>query len=221
MDEHNDPYAGRTRYDQHSVAIDEHLAKYYEDDEVTVFHEIVSLDFHLDVYFVQSEQHNFNILLTAGMSSMAMMLQDGIEDPDQYKFAELMLLLPKDIEFGNVQNQDSQNGWIVNILKQTARFPHHYDTWLGIGHSIQNDEDGSPYHEESKYMGAVVLPSVTFEDEFTALKVGDNLINIYSLFPIYQEELQYKIDNGYNDFLNLLIDQDVDEIFEFERKSLV
>jgi len=221
MSKSNDPYAGRTFYDQHALAISEHLSKFYEEEEVTVFHEIVSLDFHLDVYFVQSDQHNFNILLTAGMSSMAMLLQEGIEEPDQYKFAELMLILPKSIEFDKVQNNDSQNGWIVSMLKQTARFPHHYDTWLGVGHSIQNDEDGNPYHQGTKYVGAVVLPSVTFEEEFTSVQVGDNMINIYSLFPINKDELQFKIDNGYNEFLNLLIDQNVDEIFELDRKALV
>ncbi len=221
MDVPKDLYTGRTIYDQHALAISKHLSNYYEDDELSVLHEVVPLDFNLDVYLVQSEQHNFNILLTSGMSSMAMQLQEGIEDPDQYKFAELMLILPKSIEFGNFQNNDSPNGWIVSMLKQTARFPHHYATWLGIGHSIQNDEFGNPYQEDSKYVGAVVLPSVTFEEEFTALQVGENLINIYSLFPMYQEELQYKIDNGYNDLLNLLIDHNVDEIFELERKPLV
>jgi len=221
MDEYKDPYEGRAIYDDHATAIDDHLSKFYKEDEITVFHEIVSLDFHLDVYFVQSEDHNFNILLTAGMSSMAMQLQNGIDEPEQYMFAELMLLLPKSIEFGTVHNKDSQNGWIISMLKQTARFPHHYDTWLGVGHSIQNDAAGNPYQERSKYYGAVVLPSVTFEEDFTVVKVGDHLINIYSLFPLHKKELQFKIDNGYNELLNLLIDQDVKEIFELEREGLV
>lgn len=221
MEELNDLYAGRTKYEEHALAIENHFSTRYEDDEVSVFHEIASFDFHLDVYFVQSEQHNFNILMTAGMSTMAMRLQDGIENPEQYEFAELMLLLPKDIEFGKVQNKETQNGWIISMLKQTARFPHQYNTWIGIGHSIQNDESGNPYSEDSKYVGAVVLPSVTFDEDFTEIKVGDKMINVYSLFPVYKEELQHKIDNGYNDFLNLLIDQNVDEIFEFERKALV
>lgn len=58
-----------------------------------------------------------------------MTLPDSVPDKDKYKFAELMLLVPKDVTFSTVTGEGG-NDWIIAMLKEAARFPHHYDTWL-------------------------------------------------------------------------------------------
>jgi Suppressor of fused protein (SUFU) len=208
-------------YDEHVISLEKHLENYFSDDEMTVFHEIVSLDFHLDVYFIKPSNRNYNILLTSGMSLLAMNVNEEIEDYADYQFAELMVLLPKDIVFSEVYTQNEPNSWIISMLKQTARFPHHYDTYIGIGHSIQADADMEPYSEETTFVGCIVLPSVSFDDDFTCFQSGDNVINIYSLFPVYQNELEYKIQHGYNAFVDLLRKNDTKEVINLGRKNLL
>ncbi|RZL22325.1 MAG: suppressor of fused domain protein, partial [Pedobacter sp.] len=136
------------------------------------------------------------------------------------KFAELMLLLPKSIEFGKITGQ-GENDWLIEMLKETARFPHHYDTWLAIGHTLQATADMDPYSENTDYTGIVILPSVTFDEEFTTIPVGENQINIYSVFPLYENEMKYKIENGYNALLDKLIENDAKEIFDYNRANLL
>ena len=221
MNEFFEKFQDRTYFDNHPEAIAEHLDKFYKSDEITVFHEMVSLDFHLDVYFINSKKHSFNILLTSGMSLLEMTVPDEVEHPNQYKFAELMILLPKEIEFGKIFPSENKNDWILGMLKETARFPHHYDTWLAIGHTLQATADMDPYSENTDYTGIVILPSVTFDEEFTTIPVGENQINIYSVFPLYENEMKYKIENGYNALLDKLIENDAKEIFDYNRANLL
>lgn len=220
MNDFYEKFRNRTSFNEHAEAISEHLDKSYTSEEITVFHEIFSPDLHLDVYFVQSEKHNFNILLTAGMSTLEMTVPNAVENPADYQFAELMLLLPKSITFGKVTG-DNPNDWLIAMLKEAARFPHHYDTWLSIGHTLQATADMEPYAENTSYTGIVILPSVTFDEEFTSVQAGENLINIYSVFPLYADEMNYKIENGYNALLDKLIEKNAKEIFEDNRTNLL
>ena len=220
MNDFYEKFRNRTSFDEHAEAISAHLDKRYSSEEITVFHEIFSPDLHLDVYFVQSEKHSFNILLTAGMSTLEMSVPNAVENLKDYQFAELMLLLPKSITFGKVTG-DNPNDWLIAMLKEVARFPHHYDTWLSIGHTLQATAEMQPYAENTNYTGVVILPSVTFDEEFTSVQAGENLINIYSVFPLYADEMNYKIENGYNALLDRLIEKNAKEIFDNNRGNLL
>ena len=220
MNDFYEKFRNRTSFEEHAELISTHLDERYQSDEITVFHEMFSPDFHLDVYFVQSAKHDFNFLITAGMSTLEMIVPKAVENPQDYKFAELMLLLPKSITFGKVTG-DHPNDWIIGMLKEAARFPHHYDTWLAIGHTLQATADMEPYNENTNYTGVVILPSVTFDEEFTTVQAGENLINIYSVFPLYADEMNYKIANGYNALLDRLIEKNAQEIFDENRAHLL
>ena len=206
---------------EHAEWIDEHLSDLYTNDEVTVFHEVYSPDIHLDVYYIRSKKHNFNILLTAGMSTLAMNVPDSIEGHENYRFAELMALVPKDIDFEDVHTGENPNDWIISMLKQTARFPHDYETWVGEGHTIQASEDFEPYADDTDFTGAVLLPSATFDENFTEIRRDGRLITIHTVFPLYTEELEFKIQNGYSKFFDLLIENDAKEAIDTTRPSLV
>jgi len=220
MKEFYEKFSTRKSYDHHPEALAEHLNQYYESEEITVFHEMVSPDFHLDVYFINGKDDDFNILLTSGMSLLEMHVPDVVEDKAAYKFAEIMILLPKSIEFEKSYPNESENNWIMSMIKETARFPHHYDTWLSIGHTLQATADMKPYSEQTNYVGMVILPSVTFDEEFTTIQAGDELINIYTIFPLYKNELEYKIEYGYDALIDKLIEKNVEEIFDKQRETI-
>lgn len=223
MSEYNflDKFHNKQHYDEHIECLTNHLSRYFKDDEITVFHEIVSLDFHLDVYFIKPDNRNYNILLTAGMSLLEMTVNSEIENRSDYLFAELMALVPKDLDFAEVFTGKEKNSWIISMLKETARFPHHYDTFIAIGHTLQATEDMQPYSSETEFIGCAILPSVTFDSDFTEFKCGDNKIKIYSVFPLYKNELDYKVQNGYAGLVDLLNKAQPKEIIENKRKNLV
>ncbi|MCI9843310.1 suppressor of fused domain protein [Flavobacterium pectinovorum] len=212
---------GEEHFYKNIESFDRHLGQFFEDDEITVFHEIVSLDFHLDVFLINQADHDFNILITSGMSLLKMNVPEGIENPEKYQFCELMVLLPKSIEFDTLYTGKEKNSWIISMLKEAARVPHYNESWLAVGHSLQATADFEPYGEETEFSGCIVLPSVTFDEEFTEFYSEDRQINIYSLFPVYKNELEYKVENGYNKFLDLLIEANTKEILDLERDNLL
>ncbi len=221
LDEIIEKFQNKEHFPEHAEWISEHLDRFFEESEITVFHEMLSPDFHLDVYFINSEKSDFNILLTSGMSTYAMTVDERAENPDELKFAELMMLLPKDIEFENFQTSETENGWIVSMLKQSARFPHHHDTWLQVGHTLQADADMNPYSTATDFVGVSILLSVTFEENFTVIKKEDRTINIYTVFPLYQNELEHKIEYGFNGLIDLLQESNAQEVFDNERENMM
>lgn len=221
MTEFQNPLSNKKHYHEHGEWIDDHLSKYFMDHQISVFHEVLTLDLHLDVYLIKPENVSYNILLTSGMSILKMNVSEQVENPKDYEFAELMMLIPKSIEFGKVYSGENKNDWIISILKRTAKFPHIYDTWIGVGHTIQAEEDLTPYGKDTEYVGGLILPSVTYEQDFTEIHRKDRKINIYNVFPLYKNELEFKIENGYSKFLDILISANGDEMLDLNRRNLI
>jgi len=220
MSEYQNPFSNREHFYAHSEWIDDHLSKFFEEDQIFVFHEIPTLDLHLDVYLIKPEGTAYNILLTSGMSLLKMNVSDQVEHPEDFEFAELMMMIPKSIEFGKIYTGKNKNDWILSVLKKTAKFPHFYDTWMGVGHTIQAEEDLTSNSEDTDYVGALILPSVTYDKDFTEIYRNGRKINIYSVFPLYKNELEFKVKKGYNRFLDVLIKANNGEMLEVNRENL-
>lgn len=214
-------FAAKDDFPEHAEWISHHLDRYFEETEMRVFHEIASLDFHLDVYLIQPKSQKFNILLTSGMSTIAMELDEGIPDADERRFAEVMMIIPKDLKFSDAVLGDKENDWVISMLKSVARFPHHEDTWLGIGHTIQATADMEPYDERTDYIGGILLPSVTMPEEFVEIRRDGRVINFFSFFPLYENELRHKIEIQYSAFLDILIEKNIPEGFDLDRENLL
>ncbi|NHF61581.1 suppressor of fused domain protein [Flavobacteriaceae bacterium TP-CH-4] len=221
MAEYHNPFSDRKHYYEHAEWIEGHLDKFFDENLISVFHEIPTLDLHLDICFIKPANTQFNILLTSGMSTLKMNVSEQVENVTELEFAELMMLIPKEIEFDQVYSGKNKNDWIITILKQAAKFPHFYNTWIGIGHTIQATEDMTPYSKETDFVGALILPSVTFDKDFTEIKKDGRKINIYNVLPLYKNELEYKIENGYNKLLDLLVKANGKEVLDPNRKNLV
>ncbi|MGX7668752.1 suppressor of fused domain protein [Flavobacterium pedocola] len=220
LDETLEFFQNKEYFDDHAEWISDHIDKFFPNEEIKVFHEMITFDFKVHVYFIKPKEYSFNILLTSGMSSLAMQVPNELEDKEQYQYAELMMLLPKDVHFEDVYTGENKNDYIISMLKQTAKFPHHYETWIGIGHSIRASEDLESYGPGTDFVGGLILPSVTFDEDFTEIKREGRIINIYSFFPLYENELMYKIENGYNAFLDVLMKTDTKEILDNNRQNL-
>jgi len=221
MSEYQNPFSDRKHYYEHDEWISEHLSKFFDNSPTLVFHEMLTLNMRVHVYFVKPENSSFNILLTSGMSTLEMNVSEHAENPEELAFAELMMLVPKSIEFEPVFTGENKNDWIISILKKTAKFPHFYDTWIGIGHTIQAEEDLTPYGNDTEYVGALILPSVTFEKDFTEINKNGRKINIYNVLPLYKNEMEFKIENGYGKLLDLLIKSNGKEVLDLKRKNLI
>ncbi len=158
-----------------------------------VFHELVSPDIHLDVCIVDpTEEDPYYKLVTMGAGAYAMDIPEkwrgyGLER------AEYVIYLPKDWDLGSSAEEDY---WPIRTLKNTARLPILCNTWLGYGHTVQSDEDGSPYASNTGFNSIVLKFGENRKGDVRLILPNGKTVNFYEIVPLYPEELAYKMENG-------------------------
>lgn len=156
-----------------------------------VIHEIYSPDIHLDICVVEpTESEPFYKLITMGAGAYRMNVPTDFKGYN-IECAEYMICLPAT---WNLQSSDEKDYWPIRALKDVARLPIMYDTWLCYGHTTQCDEVGSPYAENTK-INSLVLDEAIEDDSSMTMSSG-KVINFWKIVPLYPEELEYKRENG-------------------------
>ena len=171
-------------------AIEGHIQQYFGNFE-TVFHELSSPDIHVDICVVPpSEEHDYYTLVTMGMGAHRMNVPEELAE---YKLerAELAIALPKDWKLKQEDMKDERWYWPIRLLKSLARLPIASDTWLGWGHTMDNQE---PFAPDTELCAAILTGPQGTEDgsEFCTLPGGEE-INFYQVIPLYRDELEYKL----------------------------
>ena len=168
----------------------------------TVWHELISDRIHLDVHMVPpSQDHPYYVMVTSGMSARPMTLPPDLEEPDEWRYAELCIVLPADWQLGEDAFKDDNNYWPVRLLKSTARIPHDFNSWLGYGHSIPNGQPAEPYAANAPFTGVVLIPPFAMPADFFAL-AGQPPLHIFQLLPVTDSEMQLKLDLGLEGMLD-------------------
>lgn len=199
-------------YDEEEVeALDAHIEKYFGKSE-NVFHEIVSPDIHVDIYIIEpTPERNFYTLITVGMGAHLMNVP---EELDEYKLkrAEMVIYLPADWD---IYNGDEAYYWPLRWLKILARLPIKHDTWLGWGHTVPN---GGPFADNTLLSGVMLINPEDVEEgaAICELPNGEE-VNFYQVIPVYEEEMNYKIEHGAEGLLDKMAD--VSSVVDLNRRN--
>lgn len=182
-----------------------------------VLHEIVSPDIHLDIIMVPpTPEDNYYKLVTMGMGAYAMNVPEDLKD-QELEHAELVLYLPPD---WNLKSQKEKDYWPVRYMKILGRLPLQCDTWLGFGHTVHGDENHEPFAGNTKLNTVMLLSAcnLLYENLDLRLSTGKK-INFYQMFPIYQEELEYKMQHSLDELLDMFDDGDIMPVLNINRKN--
>ena len=171
-------------------AVEGHIEQYFGKFE-NVFHELVSPDIHVDICVVPpSEERDYCTLVTMGMGAHRMNVPEELAE---YKLerAELAIALPADWKLDQESMKDEKWYWPIRLLKSLARLPIASDTWLGFGHTMDNEED---FAKDTKLCAAILTGPQDTEDgsEVCILPSGEE-VNFYQVIPLYRDELEYKL----------------------------
>ncbi|RDV38741.1 suppressor of fused domain protein [Bradymonadaceae bacterium TMQ3] len=178
--------------------IEEHLG-----ENGFVWHELVSFGVHIDIHVVEpTEERPFVTLVTSGMSARPMTLPPGLESPEEWRLAELMMVLPPDWNLSEEGFEDERHYWPVRLLKSLARLPGDMDTWLGWGHSVPNGHPAEPYAPELPFSGALVIPPILFPEAFRM--AGEPPIRLFQVVPVTDAEMEMKLELGLDAVLERL-----------------
>ena len=171
-------------------AIERHIQQYFGKFE-NVFHELSSPDIHVDICVVPpSKEHDYYTLVTMGMGAHRMNVPEELAE---YKLerAELAIALPKDWKLKYEDLKNERWYWPIRLLKVLARLPIVSDTWLGFGHTMDNEED---FAKGTKLCAAILTgPQDTEDGSEVCVLPGGEEVNFYQVIPLYRDELEYKM----------------------------
>ena len=180
-------------------AVEGHIEQYFGKVE-NVFHELVSPDIHVDICMVPpTEERDYYTLVTMGMGAHRMNVPVELAE---YKLerAELAIALPADWKLDQESMKDEKWYWPIRLLKSLARLPIASDTWLGFGHTMDNKEN---FAENTKLCAAILTgPQSTEEGGEVCTLPGGEEVNFYQVIPLYEDELDYKLEHDVDALLN-------------------
>jgi hypothetical protein len=186
------PFTAPEHHGVHCEAIEAHLAKYVG-KVASVWHEIISDLVHLDLLFVPADEgRDHHYIVTSGVSDLPMTVPEGYED---WRRVELMIALPASWPLSQQAFANEANYWPLRWLKQVGRLPHEYQTWIGYGHTIPNGDPPKPI-ADTQFTGVMLTPPYHLPPEFFTLPASGEKIRFYMLTPLYQEELDLKLEKG-------------------------
>ena len=171
-------------------AVEGHIQQYFGKFE-NVFHELSSPDIHVDICVVPpSEERDYYTLVTMGMGAHRMNVPEELAE---YKLerAELAIALPGNWKLKHEDLKNERWYWPIRLLKTLARLPIASDTWLGFGHTMDNEDD---FAKDTKLCAAMLTGPQDAEDgsEVCILPSGEE-VNFYQVIPLYRDELEYKL----------------------------
>ena len=171
-------------------AVEGHIQQYFGKFE-NVFHELSSPDIHVDICVVPpSGDRDYYTLVTMGMGAHRMNVPEELAE---YKLerAELAIALPGNWKLKHEDLKNERWYWPIRLLKTLARLPIASDTWLGFGHTMDNEDD---FAKDTKLCAAMLTGPQDAEDgsEVCILPSGEE-VNFYQVIPLYRDELEYKL----------------------------
>jgi len=174
-------------------AVEGHIQQYFGKFE-NVFHELSSPDIHVDICVVPpSKERNYYTLVTMGMGAHRMNVPEELAE---YKLerAELAIALPGNWKLKREDLKNERWYWPIRLLKTLARLPIASDTWLGFGHTMDNEED---FAKGTKLCAAILTgPQDTEDGSEVCILLSGEEVNFYQVIPLYRDELEYKMEHG-------------------------
>jgi hypothetical protein len=184
-----------------------------------VWNEIETDDLPIDLLLVEpTPDRNFFTIITAGMSDYPM------NTPEIYshlRFAELLICLPPDWLFDNESLKDERYYWPLRWLKLVARTPHLTHSWLGKG-MVLGEAEPQPFAEGVPFHFLSLQTPLLFNPRISQCEISPHeIINFYSMVPLYPVEADYKDDHGEQALTLRLKEYHVTERLNLNRKPIV
>ena len=197
--------------------VSDYIKQQYGESDL-VGHEMVSPDIHCDIVIVKpTEEQPYYKLVTMGAGAYKMNVPKDLRSYVCDR-AEYVIFLHKDWDIESAKEEDY---WPIRMLKTIARLPIRAEDWLCESHDVQLTDDGSPVAENTGFNSCVLLSSFGKNgQEVKPLKLGlfGKKVAFYQLYPLYPEELAFKLDHSFDELIDKLAAED-NMIINIHRKN--
>jgi hypothetical protein len=105
--------------------------------------------------------------------------------------------------------------WPVRQLKMLARLPHEYQTWLWLGHTVPNGDPPEPFAPSTGLCCSLLTLPLSLPRDFVTLKAHrSKTIVFFTLIPLYQEEMELKLQKGTDELLNRFAKARINDVID-------
>jgi hypothetical protein len=184
-----------------------------------VLHETTSHLVHIDILVsFATKDRPFHVLMTTGVSDRRMATPDpSLKDFDRI---ELAIALPASWPLDFESFRDENHYWPIRLLKSTGRFPHQYETWLFLGHTVPSGDPPERF-ANTGFTGILLSPPYMLPSEHAQVQdPRGGEIHILSLTPLYPEEMELKFKKGARFLEALFEEKQVDIAIDPRRPSV-
>ncbi len=176
-----------------------------------VYHELYSPDIHVDIIIIPpSPLQNFYKLITEGIGAFKMNTPNELKKFELERM-ELIAYFPPNWNM----KIDKRYGWIISSMKILGRFPLDQRTIIGFGNTMA-------YYNKSRdnnFCATLLIPASSNNKELNFKFDEKGKINFYQIIPLYEEELNYKLDNGVEALLDIFEKNNLDLAIDFNRPN--
>lgn len=199
-------------------AMHDHLERCFPCWDGPVLHEKISPTVHVDVMVVRpTAAYRCLRLVTCGMAELPMHVPpEWSETP----YAELSIALPPSWPMSLRAFRDERVYWPLRLLKHLARMPHDDRTFLWTGHTIHGYRS-QHYAPDTRLCASLIVPPLVAPREFGEFNVGGGRsVRILGVLPLYQEELEVKLQHGLQALMDLIGGSDLTDVVGPHRHNL-
>ena len=173
----------------------------------------------IDLLHVSPTEHKpYHVFVSSGLSAAPMAVP---EDDPTPRWAELLLSLPFDWPLTPDALAALDHRWPLELLARLAVFPHAHGGWLGAGHTFPNADPPEPYVPSLDFCAALIAPPLTVFPEFCTLeRPSGETMAIWGVVPIFERELELKLERGAEALYARFDDAGVNELLDVGRPSV-
>ncbi len=173
-------------------------------------------DVDVNLYtLLANNKRRYHTLITAGMSGLPTLVP---EDQSVWKYTELMIYLPESWPVSKESIKNFEEYWPIGWLRKLSKFPHENKTWFCWGDTIPNGEMPVPFASNTDLCCMLLLPPIQEDEDFFELKINnEKTIRFLVVVPIYKEEMEFKLKNGYGKLLDKFDINNINDIININR----
>ena len=168
-------------------------------------------EFGIDIDIIEiaaDETRPYEIYITLGLGAYNM-FENSDEKTELYSGAELMVYIPTEWDL-------PKKSWMRNYMRMIASLPIERKTTLGIGHMFSN---GAPIAPWTEMVSSVLIAPQDVDREYGYIQLSSGkVIALMQIFPLYREEMEYKLSYGLKTLVNHM--EDVSPVIDFNRQNV-
>lgn len=208
----------REYFKDRKSAILRFFRKHYGPVKELAFQQVIPTEPAITLHLIAPNEKQPNyILFTTGMSSQSQQVPRGHEE---YRYTELAIFLPGDWPFSKKILNDPQHSWVFRWLRKIACYPHVHKTWLGGQISVISNEQ--PPQELAPGMPQTSLLLLANLEACGPIAAPDDQeIQIYTVIPLFTEEMLLEKKQGIGALMQLFDLYKVTKVVDAKRKNVV